>query len=97
MKIRPLEKKMWENAVSQKQHGASFQKQGFEVLAVVPQWGWSVKLLNDQESVLLFASEVKSASEKFPELIKDTDLGVESNSIMLVERPRLKKPCVFSK
>lgn len=96
-KVMPLEKKVWENAVTQKQHGAAFPKQGFEVLAVVPRWGWSVKLMKDHESVLLFASEVKVASQEFPELVTETAHGVVLNDIMLVERSQPKKPCAFSK
>lgn len=96
-KVKPLEKRVWENAVAQKDHGAAFPKQGFEVLSVVPKWGWSVKLMNDLESVILFASEVKAASAKYPDLVTETPNGVILHDQLKVERPGAKKACVFSK
>ena len=90
-----LDKKVWEEAVMQKEHGAAFPSQGFEVLAAVPKWGWSVKLMDDFESIILFASEVKAASKDYPNLVTITDRGVRLNNKALVERKKAKKACVF--
>ena len=95
-KVNVLGKKVWEDAVTQKEHGAAFPSQGFEVLAAVPMWGWSVKLSSDHESIILFASEVKTATKDYPDLVTVTDNGVILNDKAHVARTRVKKACTFS-
>jgi len=95
-RVNNLDKKVWEEAVMQKEHGAAFSSQYFEVLAAVPKWGWSVKLMDDFESIILFASEVKAATKDHPDLVTITDRGVKLNNKALVERKKAKKACTFS-
>ena len=94
-KVKALNKGVYDNAVSRKELGAPFPKQGYEVLAVAPNHGWVVKL-HDHESVLLFANEVKAGAKDYPDLVRISPQGVILNDKALIARVKAKEACTFS-